>query len=163
MKRIILILSWFGIIITGFAQTPIVGIGPIGITGLPDEVYVNQTVSFRVNIQNKGVVDINGWLDVYAGTMQGQQVAIIGAQSVFVDTNLFVSGDTVSVELMFPVDTGAAQLSMGGNTVVVWQQLLAQSLPTLFLNKLILFCLQTPLVLIRIFRRLFLIALHTER
>jgi len=120
VKRIAFILSWLCIIINGFAQTPTVGVGPAGITGLPDEVYVNQTVSFRVNVQNKGVVDINGWLDVYAGTMQGQQVAIIGAQSVFVDTNLFVSGDTVSVELMFPVDTGTAQLSMGGNTVVVW-------------------------------------------
>ena len=106
----------------GFSQTPVIGIGEIGITGLPEVVYVNQTISFRVNIQNKGVVNIidsvNGAINIFAATIQGQQIQYIGAQSVIIDT-LF-SGDTLSVDLTFPVDTSIAPLSMGGNTVVVW-------------------------------------------
>lgn len=119
MKKLISAVCFFLLLaVIGHGQSAGLGIGPDGITGLPETVYAGQKVEFKIQVQNKGLIPISGPINIFAATTQDSSVAFIGAVSIYVDSLLF--GDTISAQIQVPIDTAALQFSMGGNTVVVW-------------------------------------------
>ena len=79
MKKLLFVTSFFLFLsFIGLSQSAGLGIGPDGITGLPETVYAGQKVGFKVQIQNKGLIPVSGPINVFAATTQDTEIAFIG-------------------------------------------------------------------------------------
>lgn len=108
-----------------FSQS-VVGIGPNGVSGFPDQIEVGDEVNFSVEIQNKGVTQIDsGIIKVFLGTQHDNSSVVLldSASIVASSANIIGSGDTRMSQISFNIDTTNADMIIGGNTVVVWPAL----------------------------------------
>ena len=119
MKRIFIILSFVLGFTSSFSQTYQIGAIPrLPNLGLPDTVYLGDTVNFSIYVKNFGSNTYFGTFFVNLAIDSGNGLNYVGMlDSVTMQIN---ANDTIPFNYLDSIPSGPSPLRIGGNIIVIW-------------------------------------------